>query len=193
MSVFNVYMVGVGGQGIGLLSEVLLRAADHAGHPVKSVDTHGLAQRGGVVVSQLRIGEDAHSPLIGALDADLVVALERHEAMRAAETALKPSGTLLYYDAVWQPLPVRLGEAEEIDTQRIAQHCEALQARLITVVRPNLKDARMQNVVVLANILKHGLIQGIEVTHFHQAMHDLMAGAMLDQNLALFDQERRAS
>ncbi|MBW2538534.1 MAG: 2-oxoacid:acceptor oxidoreductase family protein, partial [Deltaproteobacteria bacterium] len=54
MNSFNVYMTGVGGQGIGLLSEILLRAADHAGHTVKGVDTHGLAQRGGIVVSSLR-------------------------------------------------------------------------------------------------------------------------------------------
>ena len=43
MKAFSVYLTGVGGQGIGLISEIILRAADHAGHPVKSVDTHGLA------------------------------------------------------------------------------------------------------------------------------------------------------
>ena len=44
MKTFNIYMVGVGGQGIGLLSEVLMRAADHAGFVLKAVDTHGLAE-----------------------------------------------------------------------------------------------------------------------------------------------------
>ena len=190
MSVFNIYMTGVGGQGIGLLSEVLLRAADHAGLKVKSVDTHGLAQRGGIVVSQLRIGQNAFSPLIGAHAADLVVALERHEAMRAAEKALKASGTLIYYDTVWQPLPVRLGEAEEISSRTIEKKCETLQSRLIKVIRPALKDPRMQNMVVLANISKHHLIQGLDIDHYHQAMHDLMADAVLEQNLALFDEER---
>ena len=76
MKPFNIYLTGVGGQGIGLLIEILLRAADHAGFPVKGVDTHGLAQRGGIVVSQIRIGEEAHSPLIRQGEADLVVALE---------------------------------------------------------------------------------------------------------------------
>jgi len=57
-------MIGVGGQGIGLLSEVLLRAVDYAGLRVKAVDTHGLAQRGGVVVSNLRMGDNVFSPLI---------------------------------------------------------------------------------------------------------------------------------
>ena len=53
MKKFNIYLTGVGGQGIGLISEILLRAADYAGFNVKSVDTHGLAQRGGIVVSQI--------------------------------------------------------------------------------------------------------------------------------------------
>ena len=61
MKAFNIYLTGVGGQGIGLISEIIMRAADHGGHPVKSVDTHGLAQRGGIVVSQIRIGETVFS------------------------------------------------------------------------------------------------------------------------------------
>ena len=56
MNIFNIHLCGVGGQGIGLLSEIILRAADHAGHAAKAVDTHGLAQRGGIVVSQIRLG-----------------------------------------------------------------------------------------------------------------------------------------
>ena len=82
MDNFNIYLTGVGGQGIGLLSEILIRAADHAGHRVKGVDTHGLAQRGGIVVSRIRIGDRVHTPLIPAGEADLVIALERHEALR---------------------------------------------------------------------------------------------------------------
>lgn len=66
-----------------MLSEVLIRAADYAGYTVKAVDTHGLAQRGGIVVSQVRLGETVHTPLVSRRSADLVIALERHEAQRA--------------------------------------------------------------------------------------------------------------
>ncbi len=189
MAPFNIYMTGVGGQGIGLLSEVLLRAADHAGLKVKSVDTHGLAQRGGIVVSQLRIGPQAHAPLIASHDAHLVVALERHEALRAAAAALKPGGTLIYYDTVWQPLPVRLKQATETTAKKVEKMCNQRQARLIRIHHPTLKDARMQNIVILANIRKHRLIADLEAKHFHQAMTDLMAGAMLKKNMDLFDTE----
>jgi indolepyruvate ferredoxin oxidoreductase beta subunit len=98
MKTFNIYLTGAGGQGIGLLSEILLRGADHAGLKVKGVDTHGLAQRGGIVVSNIRLGESLYSPLIAKNEADLAVALERHEALRCINTALKKSSTLIYYN-----------------------------------------------------------------------------------------------
>jgi len=189
MRTFNVYMTGVGGQGIGLLSEVLLRAADHAGLTVKSVDTHGLAQRGGIVVSQLRIGPEAHSPLIPAHGADLVVALERHEALRAAHAALKAGGVLICYDTVWQPLAVRLGQTPEVSAEALAEKCATLKARLVRVQHPDLTDARMQNIVVLAHIQRLGLIQPLEAAHYQQALEDLLSGRTLEKNLALFHAE----
>ena len=85
MKRFDIYMSGVGGQGIGLLSEVVIRAADHAGLPVCGVDTHGLAQRGGMVESFVRIGGEVTTPLVRRGAASLVMALERTEAMRALE------------------------------------------------------------------------------------------------------------
>ena len=102
MSGFNIYLTGVGGQGIGLISEVLMRAADHAGLNVMAVDTHGLAQRGGVVVSQIKTGEELHSPLSFQGEADLVVSLERNEALRAAITALK-EGSILPPNPTFDP------------------------------------------------------------------------------------------
>lgn len=193
MENFSIYLIGVGGQGIGLLSEVLLRAADHAGHPVKSVDTHGLAQRGGIVVSQLRIGQSVYTPLIPAHAADLVVALERHEAQRALHLALKDSGTLVYYDTVWQPLAVRLGQAAEVTAEQMVQECDRRGVRLIRVHRSGLQDARMQNIVVLAHLQRHGLIPGLTADHYRRAMEDLLAGSALEKNLALFNAERQAS
>jgi indolepyruvate ferredoxin oxidoreductase beta subunit len=190
MKDYNIYMTGVGGQGIGLLSEVLLRAADHAGYDVKAVDTHGLAQRGGIVVSQLRIGQTVYTPLIAEGDADLVVALERHEAMRGLHVMAKNNSILIYYDTVWQPLDVRLGQAREITAEELQNHCKQRGIRLVSVYDPELADARMQNIAVLARMDKLGLIEGIYTDHYRQAMEDLMAGSMLEKNLTLFDRSR---
>ena len=186
MKTFNVYMIGVGGQGIGLLSEILLRAADHAGLRVKAVDTHGLAQRGGVVVSHLRLGEKVFSPLIPGGEADLVVALERHEAWRGLKAAARDGGALVYYDTVWQPLDVRLNKAAEIQIADIHRVCETRRIKDYPVCHPGLEDVRMQNIVVLAVINQKGLIPGIQKTHYKNAMTDLLQGAVLKQNLKLF-------
>lgn len=192
MKEFNVYLIGVGGQGIGMLSEVLLRAADHAGHKVKGVDTHGLAQRGGIVRSRLRLGEGVHSPLIEENRADMVVALERHEALRAADTALKDSGTLIYYNAAWQPMEVRVAGAKEVDEGRLEKYCAERNIRLVRVFKPDLLDARMQNIILLAHIAKNELLPGVEKEHYRQAMDDLMSGSMLEKNTALFEAELAA-
>jgi indolepyruvate ferredoxin oxidoreductase beta subunit len=190
MKPFNIYLTGVGGQGIGLLSETLLRSADHAGLKVKAVDTHGLAQRGGVVISHLRFGENVFSPLIFRNQADLVVALERHEALRGLNSALKENGTLIYYDTAWQPLEVRIDAADPVTKEMIRRICRKRNIREISVFKADLKDTRMQNMVVLANIDRYKLIPDIKKEHYYEAMKDLMQGTMLKTNLKLFEEER---
>jgi indolepyruvate ferredoxin oxidoreductase beta subunit len=187
MKAFSIYLTGVGGQGIGLISEIILRAADHGGHPVKSVDTHGLAQRGGIVVSQIRVGENVFSPLIPAGQADLVISLERHEALRAAGTVLKDNGCLIYYNTVWQPLSVRLNETAEVAENDIQELCRARGIQVISVFHKDLPDIRMQNMAVLSEIHRHGLIPGVDLKHYRRAMADLMSGTMLAENRGLFD------
>jgi indolepyruvate ferredoxin oxidoreductase beta subunit len=184
---YNVYLTGVGGQGIGLLSEILLRAVDHGGLKVKGVDTHGLAQRGGIVVSHLRVGEHVYSPLISAGCADIVVSLERHEALRGMNSFLKDGGVLLYYDAVWQPLEVRLNLAKNISNQDIATACLKRNIKAIRVFKPDLEDVRMQNIVLLAHIYKNNLIPELDISAYTKAMSDLMEEKMLSKNMNLFD------
>ena len=186
METTNIYLIGVGGQGIGLLTEVLMRAADHAGLRVKAVDTHGLAQRGGIVISQLRLGDRVHSPLIREGEADIVIALERHEALRALNGYLRDGGTIVYYNTVWQPLEVRLNEAEEVSEDLISEECRKRDMQEIRVFKEDLVDARMQNIILLSTMEKRKLIPAIETKHYILAMEDLMEGAMLDKNMKLF-------
>jgi indolepyruvate ferredoxin oxidoreductase, beta subunit len=193
MKAYNIFMTGVGGQGIGLLSEILLRAADHAGYTAKAVDTHGLAQRGGIVVSQLRIGEQVFTPLISEHDADLVLALERHEALRAMNVYLRDGGALVYYDTVWQPLEVRLKAAPEVSSDTIRDECRRRGITLQRVFSADLPDTRMQNIVLLAHLDRAGLIEGLHTEHFMSAMDDLMDGRMLQTNMEMFRQMRQAA
>lgn len=188
MQPFNIYLCGVGGQGIGLLSEILLRASDYAGYCAKAVDTHGLAQRGGTVISQIRLGEIVHTPLIPEQAADLVVALERHEALRAMQVALRDGGTLVYYDTVLQPLGVRLGTEVETSSDLIDKVCAQRGIAAHRVSRMDIPDTRMENIIVLSRIHRHKLIPGLETGHFLQAMEDLLSGAIFEANLLLFQE-----
>src|SRR5512142_1056619 len=88
----NIALVGVGGQGILLASEVLSRAAMLMGRDVKKSEVHGMAQRGGSVVSEVRFGERIYSPLIPAGETNILVSFELLESLRYADL-LAPDGT----------------------------------------------------------------------------------------------------
>lgn len=187
MKKFDIYIIGVGGQGIGLLSEVIIRACDYGGHAVRGVDTHGLAQRGGTVISHIRIGESVHSPLIQESSADLVIALERNEALRGLNSHLKDGGTLLYYNATWQSLPVRLNKAKEVDEAIISGECTRRNIKEINVFSDKLENPRMQNVVLLSEIAKKELIPSVKKEHYEMALRDLLDGKILEKNLEIFN------
>ncbi len=80
----NILIVGVGGQGVILASELLSEAAMQAGFDVKKSEVHGMSQRGGVVSSHVRFGPKVFSPLIPAGTADVVLAFEAAEGLRWA-------------------------------------------------------------------------------------------------------------
>jgi indolepyruvate ferredoxin oxidoreductase beta subunit len=79
---WNILMVGVGGQGIILASDILARAAMEAGHDTKKSEIHGMSQRGGSVFSHIRFGKKIFSPIIPAGEADVLFSLEEMETLR---------------------------------------------------------------------------------------------------------------
>ncbi|MGE5585276.1 MAG: indolepyruvate oxidoreductase subunit beta [Bacillota bacterium] len=104
----NILIVGVGGQGILLASRLLASAAIEAGFDVKISEVHGMAQRGGSVVTHVRLGARVHSPLVETGTADVMVAFEKLEALRWLPFA-RPGATLIVNDVEIPPLPVILG------------------------------------------------------------------------------------
>lgn len=106
----NILLVGVGGQGTILATRIISRAAQEAGYDVKVSEIHGMAQRGGSVVTQLRFGEKVFSPLIPQGAADIIVAFEKLEALRWLEW-LKKGGVMIINDQRIEPLPVLTGSA----------------------------------------------------------------------------------
>ena len=92
--VTNVLIVGVGGQGVLLASEILCEVAKVLGLDAKKSEVHGMSQRGGVVTSHVRFGKKVHSPLIPDGEADVILAFEIAEALRWAGE-MKKGGTII--------------------------------------------------------------------------------------------------
>jgi indolepyruvate ferredoxin oxidoreductase beta subunit len=129
----NIYVSGVGGFGIGSVTRILSSAAQIKGLKAIGSETHGLAQRGGVVISTLRIGKDiGGSPLIIKGEANIVVALEPLEALRSMPY-LKRNGVIIYNTQRFQPLAVRLGMADYPPLDAIKLELEKVTNRVIPV------------------------------------------------------------
>lgn len=106
----DILLTGVGGQGTVLASKVLAQAAQSKGWKVRTAETIGMAQRGGSVVSYVRIGSDGelvHAPLSMRASADLIIAFEPGEAARVLPY-LAPNGLLVTASTPLQPVTASL-------------------------------------------------------------------------------------
>jgi len=104
----NFVLVGVGGQGTLLASDVLAELGMRLGYDVKKAEVHGMSQRGGSVVSHLRWGAQVFAPVIARGEADFLIAFEKLEAARFIEL-LRPGGTVLVNDYCIEPVTVNAG------------------------------------------------------------------------------------
>jgi len=107
---YDIYLVGVGGQGVLTIGELIAETAFRKGIPVNFYPTKGMAQRGGFVKAQLRLGRAAIGPAIPEKGADMVIATEVSEALRAVRF-IKPDGDFVLFGHVWAPTAVMLGKA----------------------------------------------------------------------------------
>ena len=104
----NIMIVGVGGQGTLLTSRIIGKAALSQGYDVKISEVHGMAQRGGSVVTFVRFGEKVNEPVVEEGQADVIIAFERLEALRYAHF-LKKDGVIIVNDCRIDPMTVVIG------------------------------------------------------------------------------------
>ncbi len=107
----NIMIVGVGGQGTLLTSRIIGKVALEAGYDVKISEVHGMAQRGGSVVTFVRYGKKVCEPVVEEGQADVIIAFERLEALRYAHF-LKKDGALIINDCRIDPMTVVIGAKE---------------------------------------------------------------------------------
>lgn len=106
----NIMIVGVGGQGTLLTSRILGRLATRAGYDVKLSEVHGMAQRGGSVVTFVRFGGKVAEPIVEEGQGDVLIAFERLEALRYLHF-LKKDGVVVVNDLRIDPITVVTGAA----------------------------------------------------------------------------------
>ncbi len=151
----NIMIVGVGGQGTLLTSRIIGKAAMAEGHEVKISEVHGMAQRGGSVVTFVRYGDKVWEPVVEVGDADVIIAFERLEALRYAHY-LKPDGVLVVCDCRIDPMTVVIGAKEY--PKGILEGLEKTH-RLYTVdaekIAIELGNSRVVNSVMLGFGAKH--------------------------------------
>jgi len=111
METKNIMIVGVGGQGTLLTSRILGALAIEAGYDVKLSEVHGMAQRGGSVVTYVRYGKKVYEPIVEEGQADVLIAFERLEALRYAHF-LKKDGAIVVNDQRIDPMPVVIGASK---------------------------------------------------------------------------------
>jgi indolepyruvate ferredoxin oxidoreductase beta subunit len=104
----NIMIVGVGGQGTLLTSRIIGKCAMEMGYDVKISEVHGMAQRGGSVVTFVRFGEKVSEPVVEEGQADVIISFERLEAKRYAHF-LKKDGVLIVNDCKIEPMTVVIG------------------------------------------------------------------------------------
>ena len=187
--VTNILMAGVGGQGIILASEILCEVALRAGYDVKKSEVHGMSQRGGAVNSHVRFGHKVYSPLIPSGQTDLLVALEKLEALRW-EHHLKPDGLILVNDFRLDPVLVASGKATY--TEDVIERLAAANDRRVITTKAaaravEIGDLRTMNTVVLG-VLSNFLPFTME--HWQAALKSHVKKKMLEINRKAFETGR---
>jgi indolepyruvate ferredoxin oxidoreductase, beta subunit len=186
----NISLVGVGGQGTLLASEILCRVALLGGKDVKKSEVHGMAQRGGSVVSQVRVGEKVYSPLIAVGETHILVSFEKVEALRFAHY-LSPTGVALVNDQEIRPVTVSSGQAtwpDDLDSL-LAKTFPKLQVIPALGIARELGNTRVVNVVMIGAMSNYlDIDDGI----WKQAIKELVKPQYVEFNLRAFDAGKKA-
>ncbi len=181
----DMVIVGVGGQGVILISDVIGRAGVLAGKPVRGAETHGMAQRGGSVINHTRIG-CRYSPMVATGSADLLVALEPAEALRFGHF-LSPQGVALVNIQPVLPVTVTTGIAEYPSLDELKEplrgQCQKVLAIDATALARQAGTVQAMNVVMLGALSRY-----IPLTeeHIMQALEEVVPPRHLEANKKAF-------
>lgn len=155
METKNIMIVGVGGQGTLLTSRILGGITVDAGYDVKLSEVHGMAQRGGSVVTYVRYGDKVAEPIVEEGQADVLIAFEKLEALRYAHF-LKPNGVIVVNDWKIEPITVVTGAAEypEHILERLSEKYQIFSMNAMEEAE-KLGNVKTFNVIILGLAARH--------------------------------------
>lgn len=186
MDKLNIMIVGVGGQGTLLASRVLGNVALKKSFDVKVSEVHGMAQRGGSVVTYVRMGQKVSSPIIEKGEADIIIAFEQLEALRWVEY-LNENGTMVVNDQRINPMPVIMGKAKY--PEGILDKLKAAYKNIIALDGLDLArkcgSTKAVNIVLLAVV---AAVTGIDKALWMEALHEVVPAKLIDINLKAFEE-----
>ena len=180
----NIMIVGVGGQGTLLTSRILGGITVDAGYDVKLSEVHGMAQRGGSVVTFVRYGEKVAEPIVEEGCADVLIAFERLEALRYAHF-LKKDGVLVINDQRMDPMPVVIGKAKypEGIIEKLQEKYNVIAVDAMAEAK-KLGNPRVFNTIIIGVAAKN---MDFTVEQWHDIIEKTVPARTVEINKSAFD------
>lgn len=185
MDNLNIMIVGVGGQGTLLASRLLGKVAQKHGYDVKVSEVHGMSQRGGSVVTYVKMGKKVYSPIIEKGEADFLLAFEKLEALRWIDY-LKREGTLILNEQEIDPMPVITGSTRYPGSITEKLEAAGVRIRSIDALRTAMECGNIKAVnMVLIGLLAGTSSIGEEI--WIRSLEEVVPQKFLDVNIRAFN------
>jgi len=186
---FNIIVAGVGGQGNVLASRIIGDAAINEGYQVMIGETFGAGQRGGSVLSHVRLSKDKkYGPLIPEESADVVIGLEPFETLKCATEFLKSKGAI-----VTNEYPVMPSDRNYPTLDEIFRSLKKISAKIYTLdsteIAKDLGDVASSNIVMLGAAFTSGLLP-LEENYLKNAIKERLSKSA-DINIKAFDNGKK--
>jgi indolepyruvate ferredoxin oxidoreductase beta subunit len=189
MKEFNIVLAGVGGQGTLLAAEAVGVAAVKDELNVRVSEIHGMAQRGGAVVSTVRIGEDALSSTVLDGQADVLLGFEPFETLRNLKYASEKTLVMMSTERI-PPTELAAKNVKYPSIERLIEKVQIFTSHVLIVDAPRLAKKAgsilAQNVVLLGALAGTGVLP-VKTESLKEAVRELVPAKHLEMNLRAFE------
>lgn len=181
----SIAIVGVGGQGTVLTSDILIEGLVDLGYDVKKTEQHGLSQRGGSVNCFVKYGEKVYAPIIAEGEADVLIAFEKIEAVRFLKL-LKKDGVIVVNEHEIYPIPVKMGK-EEYPSDAVEQLKAAVEKTYslnATAEAEKIGTTRVASVLLLGALVQ---IMGLQDYDWKSLISKKVPEKFVEMNLQAYE------